>query len=84
VICFAVLALGGAAIANARDLFDFNATVLSTGENAARSFSDVESFVDQVGTDRLSDLLTTYTETSPTSIIASIRGLPATLSYAAE
>lgn len=79
----ASLAAGPASVEAADDLFELTATVLDTGETASRGFSEIEKFVEQLGNEGLSDLLGTYTDASAAVADLNVRGLPATVSYAA-
>lgn len=66
----------------ARDLFNLTATV--PGETSAISFDNISDAIDAVDDESLQNILTTYTSVSATNIVLDVRGLPATVNYAAN
>ena len=66
----------------AKDLFNLTATI--PGETASVSFNNVSDIVKAVDNQSLHTLLTLYTPISAASITIDLRGLPTTVTYAAN
>jgi len=65
-----------------QELFNLTATV--PGETASMSFDNISDIVDAVDNQSLQNILTTYTTVSATNISLDIRGLPTSVTYAAN
>ncbi|MDH3392759.1 MAG: hypothetical protein OEL66_02040 [Desulfobulbaceae bacterium] len=65
----------------AKDLFTLTATV--PGETQTVTFNAIEDIVDAVDNQSLQTILGSYTPTSAATLTLDVRGLPATVSYAA-